>query len=102
MNPDGILCVNYIPQQRTLHVRPCMIVMPQMYQYEILFRTHDDSGHQGVVKVVVKIHERHTWPGVRFDVANHYYASKPSMQSGTLLSSTKHQQQHLQWYSSPT
>ena len=27
MNPDDILCVNYVPQ----HVRPCMIVIPQLY-----------------------------------------------------------------------
>ena len=28
LNPDDILCVNYVPQQRALHVRPCMIIMP--------------------------------------------------------------------------
>ena len=26
LNPDDILCVNYVPQQRALHVRPCMII----------------------------------------------------------------------------
>ena len=35
LNPDDILCVNYVPQQRALHVRPCMIVMPQLFQHEI-------------------------------------------------------------------
>ena len=36
LNPDDILCVEYIPQQRALHVRPCMIVMLQLFQHEIL------------------------------------------------------------------
>ena len=36
VNPDDILCVNYIPQQRAMHIRLCIIVMPQLYQYEIL------------------------------------------------------------------
>ena len=60
LNPDDILCVNYVPQQRALHVRPCMIVMPQLFQHEILYRAHDESEHQGVGKVLVRIQERHT------------------------------------------
>ena len=44
---------------------PCMIVMPQLYQHEILFRAHDAIGHQGIPKVVARIQERHTWPGLR-------------------------------------
>ena len=61
LNPDDILCVNYVPQQRALHVRPCMIIMPQLFQHEILYRAHDESGHQGVGKVLARIQERHTW-----------------------------------------
>ena len=68
LNPDDILCVNYVPQQRALHVRPCMIVMPQL---EILYRAHDESGHQGVGKVLARIQERDTWPGIKRDVVNH-------------------------------
>ena len=71
LNPDDILCVNYVTQQRALHVRPCMIVMPQLYQHEILYRAHDESGHQGVVKVLARVQERHTWPGIKRDVVNH-------------------------------
>ena len=33
VNKNGILCVKYPPQQRPLHERPCMIVMPQLYQH---------------------------------------------------------------------
>ena len=71
LNPDDILCVNYVPQQRALHVRPCMIVMPQLSQHEILYRAHDESGHRGVGKVLARIQERHTWPGIKRDVVNH-------------------------------
>ena len=71
VNPDDILCVNYIPQQRAMHVRPCMIVMPQLYQHAVLYRAHDGSGHQGVAKVLARKQERHTWPGIKRYVVNH-------------------------------
>ena len=41
-----------------------MIVMPQLYQQEILFRGHAAIGRQGIAKVVAWIQERHTWPGI--------------------------------------
>ena len=41
-----------------------MIVMPQLYQHEIFFRAHDDMGNQGISKVVARIQESHTWPGL--------------------------------------
>ena len=71
LNQNDILCVNYIPQQRAMHLRPCMIVMPQLYQHEILYQAHDETGHQGVGKVLARIQERHTWPGIKRDVVNH-------------------------------
>ena len=71
LNPDDKRCVNNVPQQRALHVRPCMIIMPQLFQHEILYRAHDESGHQGVGKVLARIQERHTWPGIKRDVVNH-------------------------------
>ena len=40
-----------------------MIVMPQLYQHEILFRDHVAMEHQVFSKVVARIQERHTWPG---------------------------------------
>ena len=64
LNSNGVLCVKYPPSQRPLHKRPCMIVMPQLYQHEILFRAHDAMGHQGISKVVARIQERHTWHGI--------------------------------------
>ena len=32
LNSNGVLCVKYSPSQRSLHERPCMNVMPQLYQ----------------------------------------------------------------------
>ena len=32
----------------------------QLFQHEILYRGHDESGHQGVGKVLAMIQERHT------------------------------------------
>ena len=71
INQNGVLCVKYPPQQRSLHERPCMIVMPQLYQHEILFRAHDAMGHQGIAKVLARIKERHTWPGIRRSVGQY-------------------------------
>ena len=48
-----------------------MIVMPQLYQHEFLFRAHDAMGHQGIGKVVARIQERHTWPGIRRTVGEY-------------------------------
>ena len=48
-----------------------MIIMPQFYQHEILFRAHDAMGHQGITKVVARIQERHTWPAIRRSVGRY-------------------------------
>ena len=48
-----------------------MIVMPQLYQHEILFCAHDAMGHQGIAKVLERIQERHTWPGIRRSVGQY-------------------------------
>ena len=77
INQDDILCVRYTDEQRAIHSRPCMIVMPQLYQKEILYHAHDKSGHQGIAKVLQRIQERHTWPGIKRDIADyikHCYA----------------------------
>ena len=48
-----------------------MIMMPQLYQHEILFKAHDAMGHQGIAKVLARIQERHTWPGIRRTIAQY-------------------------------
>ena len=54
-----------------MHSRPCIIAMPQLYQQEILYNAHDKSGHQGIAKVLQRIQERHTWPGIKRDIAEY-------------------------------
>ena len=71
MNTNGVLCGKYPPNQQKLHERPRMIVMPQLYQHEILFKAHDAMGHQGIAKVLSRIQERHTWPGIRKSVSRY-------------------------------
>ena len=39
------------------------IVLPQLYQTEILFRSHDQMFHQGIDKVYQRILKRFEWPG---------------------------------------
>ena len=65
LNSNGVLCVKYPLSQRPLHEPSCKVLMPQLYQHEILFRAHDAMGHQGISKVVTRIQRRHTWPGIR-------------------------------------
>ena len=71
INKNDVLCVQYSPTQCPLHERLCMIIMPQLYQHEIMFRAHDAVGHQGISKVVARIQERHTWPGIRRSVGRY-------------------------------
>ena len=71
MNTNGILCVKYPHSQQKLHERACMIVMPQLYQHDILFKALDAMGHQGIAKVLARIQERHTWPGIRRSVGRY-------------------------------
>ena len=71
LNSNGVLCAKYPHSQGSLDERPCMIVMPQLYQHEILFRAHDAMGHQGISKVIARIQERHTWLGLRRTVGQY-------------------------------
>ena len=41
------------------------IVLPQLYQTELLFMSHDQMGHQGIDKVYQRILKRFEWPGLK-------------------------------------
>ena len=41
------------------------IVLPQLYQTEILFRSHDQMGHQVIRKVNQRILKPFEWPGMK-------------------------------------
>ena len=42
-----------------------LITLPQLYQTEVLFRSHDQMGHQGIDKVQQRILHRFDRPGLR-------------------------------------
>ena len=42
-----------------------LIILPQLYQTEVLFKLHDQMGHQGIDKVQQRILHRFDWPGFR-------------------------------------
>ena len=63
-----VLCVGYPPHQRPLPESPCMIVMPQLYQHEILIRAHNALGHRSNVKVLARIPE----PKLTAEVSNEF------------------------------
>ena len=41
------------------------IVLPQLYQTELLFRSHDQMGHQGVDNVYNRRQKQFDWPGLK-------------------------------------
>ena len=51
-------------EEKILH-KHNLIVLPQLYQTEVLFRSHDQMGHQGIDKMQQRILHRFDWPGLR-------------------------------------
>ena len=64
MNKDGIVACKRREEDRVLY-KYNAIVLPQLYQTELLFRSHDQMGHQGIDKVYHRILKRFEWPGMR-------------------------------------
>jgi transposase InsO family protein/O-acetyl-ADP-ribose deacetylase (regulator of RNase III) len=56
-----------------------VIVLPQLYQFEVMHEAHDLMGHQGENKTFAKIANCFDWPGMREDIAK-YVASCPKCQ----------------------
>ena len=40
------------------------IVLPRLYQVEVIFKAHDQEPHQGVNRVTARIQQRFIWPGM--------------------------------------
>ena len=53
LNKDGIVACKRREEDRVLY-KYNAIVLPQLYQTELLFRSHDQMGHQGIDKVCEK------------------------------------------------
>ena len=67
VNKDGIVAYKRKEEDKVLY-KNNSIVLPQLYQtfrLELLFRSHDQMGHQGVDKVYNRIQKRFEWPGLK-------------------------------------
>ena len=61
---DGVVACKRKDEEKILH-RHNLIILPQLYQSEVLFRSHDQMGHKGIDKVQQRILHRFDWPGLR-------------------------------------
>ena len=64
LNKDGIVACKRREEDRVLY-KYNAIVLPQFYQTELLFRSHNQIGHQGIDKVYQRILKRFEWPGMK-------------------------------------
>ena len=64
LNKDGIVACKRKEEDKILY-KYNSIVLQQLYQTELLFRSHDQMGHQGVDKVYNRIQKRFEWPGLK-------------------------------------
>ena len=62
LNKEGIVACKKREEDKVLY-KYNAIVLPQLYQTELLFRPHDQMGHQGIDKVYQRILKRFEWPG---------------------------------------
>ena len=62
LNKDGIVACKRREEDKVLYNFNA-IVLPQLYQTEILFRSHDQMFHQGIDKVYQRFLKRFEWPG---------------------------------------
>ena len=61
---NGVVACKRKDEEKILH-KHNLIILPQLYQTEVLFRSHDQMGHQGIDKVQQRILHRFDWPGLR-------------------------------------
>ena len=64
LNKDGIVACKRKDVDKVLY-KYNAIVLPQLHQTELLFRSHDQMGHQGIDKVYQRILKRFEWPGMK-------------------------------------
>ena len=64
LNKDGIVACTRRDEDKVLYKYKA-IVLPQLYQTELLFRSLDQMGHQGIDKVYQRILKRFEWPGIK-------------------------------------
>ena len=64
LNKEGIVACERKEEDKILY-RNNSIVHPQLYQNELIFRSHDQMDHQGVDKVYNRIQKRLELPGLK-------------------------------------
>ena len=64
LNKDGIVACKRREEDRVLY-KYNAIVLPQLYQPELLFRSHHQMGHQGIDKVYTRILKLFEWSGMK-------------------------------------
>ena len=64
LNKDGIVAFKRKEEDKVFY-KYNSIVLPQLYQTHLLFRSHDQMGHQGVDKVYNRIQKQFEWPGLK-------------------------------------
>ena len=61
---DGVVACKRKDEENILHEHN-LIILPQLYQTDVLFRLHDQMGHQGIDKMQQRILNMLDWPGLR-------------------------------------
>ena len=61
---DGMVACRRRDEEKILH-KHNIIIIPQLYQTEVLFRSHNQMGHQVVYKVQQRVLHRMDRPGLR-------------------------------------
>ena len=64
LNKDGIVTCKRKEEDKVIY-KYNSILLPQLYQKELLFRSHDQMGHKGVDKVYNRIEKRFERPGLK-------------------------------------
>ena len=64
LNKDGVVACKRREEDRVLY-KYNAIVLPQLYQTELLFRSHYQMGHHGIDKLYQRILKRFEWPGMK-------------------------------------
>ena len=61
---DVVVACKRKDEEKILH-KHNVIILQQLYQTEVLFRSHDQMGHQGIEKVQQRMIHRIDWPALR-------------------------------------
>ena len=62
LNKEGIVASKRKEEDKVFY-KSNSLVLPQLYQTELIFRSHDQMGHHGVDKIYNRIQKRFEWPG---------------------------------------